>query len=543
LANRLDLTGNWLLRPSDLPLQAGTPAWVLDQQVGGLVTARGPWGQPQLQARFGQPNNPLLGRWDALLDWSDQRLVLQRFNSAHLRASGVLPLALRNGKGLVPGQLDLSLELERYPLERLELLVGAQLQGMLQASGRVRGPLNALTPDLDLRVDQPGAGPLSLRENWQGQWFGDPAGGGRLRMEALAPAPVGMLNARIDSRWVPRQVRLERAGGTLELNGRPRGYRWQANQLPLDGLQLALGPKFRRQPLQARLSGQGLLKLQPLAFSGSAQLDRPVFLGVWGKSAQANFRYANRRYSAQGAISPLAGGSLAIDWSGQWQGPFRARLQGERLPPLFLQQLVRAWPQWRGEGAPILGRASDIGTLLIDTFGGSVEGQLRALEAAASPDDRSRIWECSHIGGHRFAAVSLSLPTGEVHGRARAEDAPRLLAAAFAGEVVPELLRGRSSQPPPLQRACVHIRCEFAVRDADALEALVVIKDRAVPVEAHWQSDSDLVTTQVRHTDGRAWTVTVERSTLPHRPESCGAEPVGGFAWNVSSAVAIPNWR
>jgi translocation and assembly module TamB len=174
------------------------------------VTARGPWGQPQLQARFGQPNNPLLGRWDALLDWSDQRLVLQRFNSAHLRASGVLPLALRNGKGLVPGQLDLSLELERYPLERLELLVGAQLQGMLQASGRVRGPLNALTPDLDLRVDQPGAGPLSLRENWQGQWFGDPAGGGRLRMEALAPAPVGMLNARIDSRWVPRQVRLER---------------------------------------------------------------------------------------------------------------------------------------------------------------------------------------------------------------------------------------------------------------------------------------------------------------------------------------------
>ena len=391
LARTFELTGQWQLRPGDLPLQAGTPEWVLNQQVGGSVLARGPWSLPQLQARFGQPSNPLLGPWDAVLDWRDKRLVLQRFSSAHLSARGVLPLGLQAGEGLVPGQLDLSLELQRYPLERLELLVGAQMWGILQASGRVRGPLHALTPDLDLRIDQPGAGPLSLRENWQGNWLGDPAGGGRLRMQALAPAPVGVLTARLDSSWVPLQVRLERAGGTLELNGRPRGYRWQAIQMPLDGLQLALGPKSRRQPLQALLSGEGLLELQPLAFSGSAQLDRPVFLGVWGKAAQANFRYAKRRFSAEGAIAPLAGGNLAIEWSGVWHGAFRARLQGERLPPLFLQQLVRAWPLWRGEGAPILGRASDIGTLLIDAFGGSVQDQLRALELARARLSAARL--------------------------------------------------------------------------------------------------------------------------------------------------------
>ena len=35
LARTFELTGQWQLRPSDLPLQAGTPEWVLNQQVGG----------------------------------------------------------------------------------------------------------------------------------------------------------------------------------------------------------------------------------------------------------------------------------------------------------------------------------------------------------------------------------------------------------------------------------------------------------------------------------------------------------------------------
>ena len=390
LGQRLALSGSWRLRPRDLPLQAGSPSWLLDQRVTGSLDARGPWTQPWLQARFGQASNPLLGRWDAVLHWRDQQLQLEHLRSTYLNARGVLPLAVRAGRGLVPGPLDLRLELERYPLSRLDLLVGAPLQGVLQASGRVRGPLSALTPELDLWIDQPGAGPISLRETWQGQWFGESAGGGRLRMEALAPAPLGLLEARFDSRWVPRQLEIRRGDGTLALAGRPKGYRWQASRLPLDGLQLALGPQGHRQPLQGRLSGQGLLELQPLAFSGTAQLDRPVFLGVWGQSAQATFRYADRRYQARGSLLPLGGGELAVDWSGLWNGAFRSRLEGRQLSTRFLQQLVRAWPQWRGGGEPIVGRASDIGSLLIDTFGGSVQDQLRALDLARQRVGRAR---------------------------------------------------------------------------------------------------------------------------------------------------------
>jgi hypothetical protein len=278
-------------------------------------------------------------------------------------------------------------------------------------------------------------------------------------MEALAPAPVGSLEGRLDNRWVPRQIRLDRGGGLLQLTGRPRGYRWQASRLPLDGLQLALGPQERRQPLQGRLSGQGVLELQPLAFNGTAQLERPIFLGVLGQSAQLSFRYANRRYQAQASLAPLAGGTLAIDWSGLWQGAFRARLEGRDLSTLFLQQLVRAWPQWRGEGPAIIGRASDIGTLLIDTFGGSVDGQLRALAVAQSRLALAR--------AERISRQSPQERLQQVEGRFDADlrlGGPTLLEARADLEARAHLWRSGADQDQALTQVPVVVRFQGPLR-------------------------------------------------------------------------------
>lgn len=199
---------------------------------------------------------------------------------------------------------------------------------------------------------------------------------------------------------------------------------------------------------------------------------------------------------------------------------------------------------------PAFGTAARTPVLLVCTQGKrdaccAVHGRelLRALTEAASPTERSSIWESSHIGGHRFSPVALSLPSGEIHGRMRANDARRLLSATCAGEVIPELLRGRSTLPPPLQRACVEIRQLLDITDADALDALLAVGDRVVPADAHWQPTSDSVLTHVRHSDGRAWAVTVHRSAIHPRPESCGADPVPGSMWTVAHVAALGDWR
>lgn len=382
VGSQWNLTSRFRLQPADLAFKPTPPPWLLRDVLTGQLQVRGPWRQPRLSGSLAQAANPLLGGWTAAWDWSAGTLRLERFTSPHLTASGRLPLALGGSRGLRPGELDLALDLRRYPLARLNPALGTRLDGVLEGYGTVRGPLTALVPDLALSVERPVAGPVGLQEQWRGRWLGEAAGGGFLRMEPEAPALPGLLTARLDRRWVPVQVLLQRGGGELSLQGRPRAYRWQARNLPLEGLTLAVGPRSRVQPLQGSLSGSGDLNLQPLGFGGQVAIAHPVFLGVRGRSLTLQGRYSDRRYSATGRLEPQGAGELLVRWSGAWKGPFRSRFEGRGLGADLFRQLVEAWPQWRDGPPPIGGRAADLAGLFIDTLGGSIQDQLAALAAA-----------------------------------------------------------------------------------------------------------------------------------------------------------------
>ena len=69
----------------------------------------------------------------------------------------------------------------------------------------------------------------------------------------------------------------------------------------------------------------------------------------------------------------------------------------------------------------------------------------RALTVALADEHAERVWECTHLGGHRLSANLVCLPHGIVYGRVAPDDGPRLASAYLAGELDPELLRGRSA--------------------------------------------------------------------------------------------------
>ncbi|HEY4268756.1 MAG TPA: sucrase ferredoxin [Galbitalea sp.] len=70
--------------------------------------------------------------------------------------------------------------------------------------------------------------------------------------------------------------------------------------------------------------------------------------------------------------------------------------------------------------------------------------------ASAFPDET---WECSHLGGDRFAATLILFPAGLYYGRASVEDAPGLVERYREGRLDPRTFRGRSSSPNLVQVA------------------------------------------------------------------------------------------
>ena len=62
-------------------------------------------------------------------------------------------------------------------------------------------------------------------------------------------------------------------------------------------------------------------------------------------------------------------------------------------------------------------------------------------------------WECSHLGGDRFAATMLVLPEGLCYGRVDTADSADLIRLYLEGRVDNRFLRGRTSLPHAVQAA------------------------------------------------------------------------------------------
>ena len=92
----------------------------------------------------------------------------------------------------------------------------------------------------------------------------------------------------------------------------------------------------------------------------------------------------------------------------------------------------------------------------------------RALAEAAP----GRVWETTHVGGDRFAGNVLVLPDGFLYGHVSTASAARVAAAADAGRVLPDLLRGRTSVGMKAQVAEIAVRRATGLHGLDEVEPL-----------------------------------------------------------------------
>ncbi|MGY1813187.1 sucrase ferredoxin [Blastococcus sp. SYSU D00820] len=129
------------------------------------------------------------------------------------------------------------------------------------------------------------------------------------------------------------------------------------------------------------------------------------------------------------------------------------------------------------------GERTDGLTYLVCSHGGhdaccALRGRPLARAMAEAGAD---VWECSHLGGDRFAANVVVLPHGHYYGQVPGDGA-EVVAAHREGRVALPWLRGRAGLPPPVQAAQHFAREELGQLGVDDLPPLGMT--RLTPVGA-----------------------------------------------------------
>ncbi len=152
----------------------------------------------------------------------------------------------------------------------------------------------------------------------------------------------------------------------------------------------------------------------------------------------------------------------------------------------------------------------------------------RALVATLHDRLLGRIWETTHLSGHRFSPTGVLLPSGVMYGRLNPKRAVDAYERAAAGRVVTEGYRGRATYSRPGQAAEAAVRTAAAEFGLDALDVVSVGEN-----DGGWLA-------VVGHRDGRRWRVDVtERRLGGARPESCGAAAVNPVAYETTPPVRV----
>lgn len=137
----------------------------------------------------------------------------------------------------------------------------------------------------------------------------------------------------------------------------------------------------------------------------------------------------------------------------------------------------------------------------------------RMLTTSLAADHGERTWECTHLGGHRFAAHLVCLPDGIVYGRVTAADGPRLADAYLDRRVEAAQLRGRSAWPAPAQVAEQALRLRLQLDGLDDVQLLGA------------EVDADQATITLGTMTGAEHAFELVREAAdPPRPTSCRAD-------------------
>ncbi len=240
---------------------------------------------------------------------------LDRIVDPDIKLSAIIPYWY-DKRGLNFGNISSDFNLNRILLSNLNIFKNKGISGYVTASGAITG--NLLNPDLliDFNVDYPQYKGIKIKEIWEGE-INNKNNGYLIKLNnRYSPIP-SFITLNFDSSIELKKIIFSRISnlnkGNLNIFKNEDEFVWEANNFPLDELQLSLGnDKFDR--LSGNING-----------SGSISSGQPNYYGrfAWSLGEYRNIKFANSifsfdiedgEYYIDSSLYPIDGGIIDIKY-------------------------------------------------------------------------------------------------------------------------------------------------------------------------------------------------------------------------------------
>ncbi len=289
-----------------------------------------------------------------------------------------LPISIVNRRFLF-GDLDSNFNLESFPLGALNPILNTSLSGNLNTKGYFKGSLSNLNSRIDIALDNPQTNGIRLREKWKGTFIRDPNKNkwGSLEMESDGASIPGMLKLNLNKDGNFNDLTLDRFGGKITLLPKSNFFEWTANKFRLDRVEIAFPPEKIFKRIFGEISGKGVFSMDPIFVNGELDLNYFRLLGFKLNKASIKGQIENSETNLTGELIPPEEGKIKFDIKKESEFSLTAKL--EDVSSSWIVATALEVPKLGLKYSEAIGKAKDLGNIIIGLPNSSLDSQLKAL--------------------------------------------------------------------------------------------------------------------------------------------------------------------
>ncbi len=233
-----------------------------------------------------------------------------------IQLSGNIPYWF-DKRGVNFGKINSSFILNRTQLSNLNIFRKDKIRGFITAKGELKGEINKPDIKINFNVDYPHYKGIRIREIWEGDIKNKNNKYVVNMKNRYSPVP-SFLTFNLDSKVKLENITFSRIfnsnKGSINLVKDDDKYRWNANNFPLDELELAIGNnEFDR--VSGIVNGSGFISKDQTYFDGRLAWSLGKYRNIKFANSLFDFTIDNKSFLVNSSLYPIDGGMIDLEYN------------------------------------------------------------------------------------------------------------------------------------------------------------------------------------------------------------------------------------